>query len=271
MGAIAALMGKGDLILADKLIHACMIDGAQLSGAQMKRFAHNDMAHLETLLKAHRKDYGDCLILTETVFSMDGDVAPIEQMMALARRYDAWVMSDDAHGLGIVPSVPVDIQMGTLSKAAGVYGGYICGSRALIDYMVNQARSLIFTTALPPALLAASFVALQIMRSQPRLGAQALANARLFTACLGMDEARSHIVPIIIGDAARTIEASHILRDAGYWVSAIRPPTVPAGTSRLRFTFSALHQSHEIESLAECIRHHGWIANIDHQRLDAAS
>jgi len=133
LGGVCALMGKGDLILADKLCHACMVDAAQLSGAKFIRFAHNDMQHLEQLLTKHREQYQHCLILSETVFSMDGDCAPLEAISELAKAHDAWVLSDDAHGLGVVESYPVDIQIGTLSKAAGSLGGYVCASRAVID------------------------------------------------------------------------------------------------------------------------------------------
>lgn len=269
-GVIAALMNKRDLILADKFAHACMIDGAQLSDATFKRFAHNDLAHLERLLKAHRSEFEHCLIVTETVFSMDGDVAPIADIMALAKHYDAWVMSDDAHGLGIVESAATDIQMGTLSKAAGVYGGYICGSRQMIDYMISFARSLTYTTALPPALLASALEAMKIIESEPSHGQIALTHAQQFTTLLGLPPAQSAIVPLVIGDASTAVKASQSLAEAGFLVSAIRPPSVPAGTARLRFTFSAKHEAEHIKQLVECIKRHGWNTSFDPQRLDAA-
>ena len=139
---IPALVGKDDLILADRLCHACMWDGARLSGATVMRFDHNDVDHCRELLEAHRGRFGRCLILTETVFSMDGDRGPIGELGELARRHDAWLMTDDAHGLGVCPAQPADVQMGTLSKAAGSCGGYVCGSSELIAWLENRARSL---------------------------------------------------------------------------------------------------------------------------------
>lgn len=271
IGTITALMNKGDLILADKLSHSCIVDAAQLSGATFKRFAHNDLGHLDILLQTYRQSYERCLIVTETVFSMDGDIAPLEGIMALAKKHSAWVMSDDAHGLGLVTSSPVDIQMGTLSKAAGVYGGYVCGSQTLVDYLKNSARSLIYTTSLPPGVIASSVTALEVMQAEPERGEKALANVQLFTQRLGFPSAQSAIVPLVLGDAARALEASRQLEKEGFLVSAIRPPTVPANTARLRFAFSALHESAEIERLTEVIRRDGWLQNTDTERLDAAS
>ena len=252
LGTISALMGKGDLILADKLAHACMLDGAALSGATLRRFKHNDVAHLETLLK-QRGDYRRCLILTETIFSMDGDRAPLEELAALAKAHDAWLMTDDAHGLGVVGSPQAHIQMGTLSKGLGAYGGYVCGSQALIDYLLNHARSYIFTTALPPAVCAAASGALEVLMSDAELRAKPLALARQFTDALGLPEAQSPIVPLIIGADGDALAASRALSDAGFWVSAIRPPTVAEGTARLRFTFSALHREEHIKALTDFI------------------
>lgn len=273
IGTISALVGKGDLILADKLCHACMVDGAQLSGATFRRFRHNDMEHLGQLL-AERKQYRHCLILTETVFSMDGDCAPLAAIQKLAQRHDAWLMSDDAHGLGITDSsfprkresganalkdsrLRGDddvIQMGTLSKGLGAYGGYVCGSQTLVDYLVNTARSAIFTTALPPSIVAAADKALSILMSDTELGRAPLNHARHFTSLLGLPEAQSPIVPLVLGEAEQAIAASKQLAEEGFWVSAIRPPTVPASTSRLRFSFSALHKTVDIKRLVTAIR-----------------
>lgn len=257
MGTIPALVGAGDLIIADKLIHACMIDAAKLSGATLMRFAHNKLEHCQMLLESHRNDYQHCLILTETIFSMDGDCAPLTELAALAERYDATLMTDDAHGLGVLPvsAHPASaIQMGTLSKAAGSYGGYVCGSKILIDYLKTAARSLIYSTALPPAVLAASSKAIELMRSQPELGAKALENARLFTTLLELPEAQSAIVPLILGESEKALAAARLLEEKGYEVVAIRPPTVPENSARLRFTFSAQHQKSDIQALAAIIR-----------------
>lgn len=258
LGTITALAGKDDLIIADKLAHACMIDAAQLSGAKLLRFAHNDMAHLQQLLEAHRGSYQHCLILTETVFSMDGDIAPMAEIIALARQHNAWTLSDDAHGLGLVKLPATDIQLGTLSKAAGSLGGYVCASHAVINLLKSTARSLIYTTALPPAILAASLAALRIIGSQSERAQTIHGNAQLLTQELGLPAVQGAIVPLIIGEAEKAIEASGRLEDAGYLVSAIRPPTVPKGTARLRFTLSALHTEAEIRALAQEIRKYEW-------------
>jgi 8-amino-7-oxononanoate synthase len=251
IGAIPALVGKNDLIIADKLAHACIIDGGKLSGATMLRFAHNNMAHLRILLESNRVEYQNCLIVTETVFSMDGDVAPLAELSAIAKEFDAWIMSDGAHSLNM--DTKCDIKMGTLSKAAGSYGGYVCGSKTLVEYLKNAARSLIFSTALPPASLAASIEALKIMKKEPELCLKPLENARLFTQSLGLPEAKSAIVPLILGENDKALAAAALLAECGFLVTAIRPPTVPENTARLRFTFSALHTKEQIESLCAAI------------------
>jgi 8-amino-7-oxononanoate synthase len=253
IGSISALMGKDDLILADKLAHACMLDGAKLSGATLRRFKHNDAAHLKALLQ-QRADYRRCLIVTETVFSMDGDLAPLTEIQALASAHGAWLMTDDAHGLGVVLSAQADIQMGTLSKGLGAYGGYVCGSQVLVDYLANHARSYICTTALPPAVCAAASAALELLMHDEALRAKPLALAQQFTDALGLPRAQSPIVPLIIGADGDALAASKSLADAGFWVSAIRPPTVPEGSARLRFAFSALHEPQDVERLTEAVK-----------------
>jgi 8-amino-7-oxononanoate synthase len=260
LGTIPALVGKGDLILADKLVHACMIDAAKLSGANVMRFAHNNLDHCRMLLESNRADHHQCLILTETVFSMDGDRAPVEALRALARHHDAWVMTDDAHGLGVIPRhmSSADIQMGTLSKGAGVYGGYVCGSQVLIDYLKTAARSLVFSTGLPPAALACAHAAVSIIADETELVAQPLANARQFTSMLGLEVAQSAIVPLMFKENEKAMEASALLEDRGFLVAAIRPPTVPENTARLRFAFSALHEPEHIEEVVAIIKEQGW-------------
>ncbi len=255
LGIIPALMGKGDVIFADKLVHACILDAAQLSGARLIRFAHNDTAHLAAQLKAHRTQFAQALIVTDHVFSMDGDVAPLADIAALAAAYDAWTMADDAHGLGIVPAAaPMDIWMGTLSKAVGSYGGYVVGSQALVDFLVTRARSLVFSTGLPPSVCASAHAALGVMEAEPWRGARALAFAQHVTEALGLPRAQSAIVPILLGTPERALAAAAQLQEAGLLAVAIRPPTVPPGTARLRLAFSADHTDAQVEALIAALR-----------------
>lgn len=257
LGVIPALVGRNDLILADRFSHACTWDGARLSGANVMRFAHNRVEHCHELLKQHRAGFDRCLILTETVFSMDGDCAPVAELGALAHDHDAWLMTDDAHGLGICSADPADVQMGTLSKAAGSYGGYVCARSEVIALLENRARSLLFATGLPPASVAAATAALRIMRDDQGLVKKPLENARRFTAALGRQPAQSPIVPVILGQAGAALAASAMLEAHGYLVVAIRPPTVPQGTARLRFAFSALHEEHDVDRSAALLKEHG--------------
>jgi len=256
VGIIPALMGKGDLILADKLAHACMLDGAKISGATLVRFQHNDTAHLQALLNTHREQAKHCLIVTEHIFSMDGDKAPIAELSAIAKSSDSWLMVDDAHGLGVVPKptdVPVDIWMGTLSKAAASYGGYVCGSRLLMDMLINHARSFIFSTGLPPCVVAGAHAALVEIEQ----GAHAKIlwkNIALFAGALGIAVPQSAVVPVIIGDAEAALKASDALYEQGFLVPAIRPPTVPKNTSRLRISLSAAHTDEQILGLAQALK-----------------
>lgn len=262
LGAIPALVGVGDLIVADKFIHACMYDAARLSGATFMRFAHNNMEHCRMILEANRAEHQNCLVLTETVFSMDGDRAPLSALYTLAEQFDAWIMVDDAHGC-FTPSTihypPSTIQMGTLSKAMGSYGGYVCGSKTLIDYLKTSARSLIYSTAIPPATIAASIASLAIMKHDPELTKKPLEKAKLFCALLGMDVPQSAIVPVILKENDRAMAASALLEEKGFLVSAIRPPTVPEHTARLRFAFSALHRDEDIQAVARIIKSKGWV------------
>jgi 8-amino-7-oxononanoate synthase len=249
-----ALTSDGDLILLDELSHACMYAGAKLSNARMIRFDHNDLDHLESLLETERSTTARCLILTERVFSMDGDRAPIEAMSALAGRYDAWLMADDAHGLGVVddPSRAA-LEMGTLSKALGSYGGYLAASEPVIELLKSRARSFVYTTGLPPASAGAALAALNILEAGPERRARPLALARRFTRAAGLPDVESAIVPLIVGDAKRALALSAQLENEGFLVVAIRPPTVPPGGARLRFAFSAAHTEAEIDRLAEAV------------------
>ncbi len=258
VGVIPALVGQEDLILADRLCHACMWDGARLSGATVLRFDHNDVGHCRALLDAERGRAGRCLILTETVFSMDGDRGRVGALAELARDHDAWLLTDDAHGLGVLPSQAADVQMGTLSKALGGCGGYVCAAADVIAWLENRARTLMFTTGLPPATIAAAAAALRILRDEPDRRARPLDNARLFTDALGRPPAESPIVPVVLGEPARALAASAMLERHGLLVVAIRPPSVPAGTARLRFAFSAMHEAEPIERAAALLKQHGY-------------
>ncbi|HMM13980.1 MAG TPA: 8-amino-7-oxononanoate synthase [Parvibaculum sp.] len=265
LGIVPALVGPGDLILADELSHSCLLAGTRLSGAEAHIFRHNDLAHLEELLAAHRAGARHCLILTDGVFSMDGDLAPVHEMAALAKAHDAWLMTDDAHGIGVLgegrgssfiggAKADVPLQMGTLSKAIGSYGGYLCASRPVVDFIRTRARTLIYSTGLPPASVAAAIAALDVIEEEPDYAALPVKKARAFTSALGLPEAESPIVPIVIGDEKATLDASALLEAEGFLVTAIRPPTVPAGTARLRFTFTAAHRDEDIARLAALVR-----------------
>jgi 8-amino-7-oxononanoate synthase len=266
IGIIPALIGARDLVLIDELTHACLWTGARLSRATVQPYRHNDLQHLEALLVQHRESHVRALIATDGVFSMDGDLAPISALAALAQRFDAWLMTDDAHGIGVVgggrgstftegevPHVP--LQMGTLSKAIGGYGGYLCASAPVIALIHNRARSFVYATGLPPAMVAAALAALDLIERDPAYAAAPLAKAKSFTRRLDLPEAQSPIVPLIVGEARAALEASHLLEAEGFLVIAIRSPTVPEGTARLRFAFTAQHPDDEIERLADIVRH----------------
>ncbi|PKP83249.1 MAG: 8-amino-7-oxononanoate synthase [Alphaproteobacteria bacterium HGW-Alphaproteobacteria-18] len=252
LGTIPALVGKGDTIVMDELAHACMHGGAKLSGAQVRLFRHNDVADAARQVDGAP---GQVLVLTETVFSMDGDVAPLAELGALAEAAGAWLMTDDAHGLGIVAQEnPAQIQMGTLSKAVGGYGGYVCGPAPLMDLLTSRARSFVYTTGLPPPVLAAAIAALDVMEAEPERGARARAHAALFCALMGLPAPGSVIVPIVIGPEAEAMRISAALLERGYLVTAIRPPTVPAGTARLRVTFAAGHEEADVRAFAGALK-----------------
>jgi 8-amino-7-oxononanoate synthase len=263
-GIIPALVGARDLIVVDELSHACLWAGARLARATVLPFRHGETGHAQVLLDAHRARHERALIATDGVFSMDGDLAPLPDLAALAQRFDAWLMVDDAHGLGVVgggrgavfacgPAVEVPLHMGTLSKAVGAYGGYLCASAAVIDLIRNRARTFVYSTGLPPAMAAAAIAALDLIEREPAYAALPLAKAKLFTRRLGLPEAVSPIVPLVLGEADAALNASRLLELEGFLVTAIRPPTVPAGTARLRFTFTAAHPDDQIERLADLV------------------
>ena len=259
-----ALLGSGDLILVDELAHACLFAGAQLSRARVETFRHNDLADLEAKLTEFRPDARRAMILTDGVFSMDGDLAPLPGLQALADRHNAWLLVDDAHGVGVVagglgsahafdPPVRAPLQMGTLSKALGSYGGYLCASHAVCELLRTRARPLVFTTAPAPASVAAALKALDLIESEMALCERPTGLARRFCAAAGLPEPVSPIVPVILGSAGAALEASARLRAEGFLVTAIRPPTVPRGTARLRITFSAAHDEADIDRLAALV------------------
>jgi 8-amino-7-oxononanoate synthase len=264
-GIIPALVGAPDLVLIDELAHACLWTGARLSRATVVPFRHCDVGHAEALLAEQRGRHPRALMATDGVFSMDGDLAPLPALAALAQKFDAWLLSDDAHGIGVVGggrgstfadgiSAEVPLQMGTLSKAIGGYGGYLCASEPVIELIKNRARSFVYATGLPPANVAGAIAALDLIESDPAYAALPLQKARAFTRMAGLPEAQSPIVPLLMGEAEVALAAARHLEDEGFLVIAIRPPTVPAGTARLRLTFTAQHPDAEIERLVGAVR-----------------
>lgn len=264
-GIIPALIGRDGLALLDELSHACIYAGAQLSRGTVVTFRHNDVAHARELLSAHRGSHDHAIIITDGVFSMDGDLAPLGELLALSEDYDAWLMSDDAHGLGVVGGgrgssfvgnshTPVPLQMGTLSKTVGSYGGYLCASASVIELMRNRARTLIYSTGLPPACVGAAIAALDLIERDPTYAAQPVRKAKAFAKRAGLADAQSPIVPIIVGDEEIALAHSRMLDEEGFLAIAIRPPTVKPGTARLRLTFTAQHPDDQIERLADIVR-----------------
>ena len=273
VGTIAGLCERGDVIFSDKLNHASIVDGIRLSQAEFKRYPHNDAETLAAWLKDSAQ-YRRRLIVTDTVFSMDGDLAPLERIVELAQRYDAMVMVDEAHGFGVLGQNgkgaiehfglegKIDVQMGTLSKAAGAFGAYVCGSRALIDFLMNRARSFIYTTALPPAIAAAALAGVEIIENEPQRRKMVSENGELLRRelrAMGFDTLRSQtpIIPIVIKEASLALAFSQKLLESGIFVQAIRPPTVPANTARLRVTVMTTHTRNDLEYFLETIRKAG--------------
>jgi 8-amino-7-oxononanoate synthase len=264
-GIVPALVGRDDLILIDELAHACLWAGASLSRATVLSFRHNDVAHARALLADYRPRHPRAMIVTEGVFSMDGDLAPLPALVEMAQDHDAWLMTDDAHGLGVIGGgrgssfahgapVAVPLQMGTLSKAVGGYGGYLCASHQITELMRNRARTFVYSTGLPPAMVASAIAALDVIEAEPGQAGEPLRKAKAFTRWLGLPEAQSPIVPIILGSAERAMSAAARLQEKGFLVAAIRPPTVPDGTARLRITFSAAQPDAAVERLAAVVR-----------------
>ncbi|MBL8425846.1 MAG: 8-amino-7-oxononanoate synthase [Dechloromonas sp.] len=265
------LAGRGDAVFADKLNHASLIDAMQLAkanGAEVQRYPHNDVAALERQLAA--SNAARKVIVTDAVFSMDGDLAPLPLIFALAERYDAWLVIDDAHGFGVLglhgegslahfnlPASPRILLMGTLGKAAGVGGAFVAGSATAIDYLLNKGRSYIFTTAAPPAIACALSKSLHIIRNGDALRANLMARiAQLREGLAGKPllPSATAIQPYIVGDNEAAVTLSKALWERGLWVPAIRPPTVPKGTARLRISVSAAHTAGDIDHLISALK-----------------
>ena len=268
LGTIPTLIGKGDTVILDKLAHASLIDAARLSGATVRTFPHNDMGRLEALLKKVGSDQTRTLVVTESIFSMDGDAAPLRELVELKERHGAWLMVDEAHatglygptGAGLIAeaglSPRVEIVMGTLSKALGSVGGYIAGSKELVDWLVNRARSFIYSTALPPGAIAASRAAVQVTRGPEgvTLRDRLRQNIARFQAGLpatwkAQALPASAIQPLICGEASAALQLAASLREKGFFIPAIRYPTVPRNAARLRVTLSAAHADKDIDAL----------------------
>ena len=283
VGTISALVGPEDTVFSDALNHASIIDGCRLSRAAVKVFRYCDVSHLQKLL-AESPASGHRLIVTDSVFSMDGDVAPLTEIIAVARQYDAWVMVDEAHGTGVfgprgaglVDALglenDVDIHMGTLGKALGGFGAYVAGSHELIAWLVNRARSFVYTTGIPPAVAASAIAALALVAEEPERRHQLWDNAAFLRdglTALGytVGPTQSPILPVIIGDATKTMELASALLDRGVWAHGIRPPTVPVGTSRLRVTPIATHTRTQLSQALDAFAHAGKETGIFHDPI----
>ena len=272
LGTIPALVGKGDTVILDKLAHASLIDAARLSGATVRTFRHNDLARLDAVLATITD--GKKLIVTESIFSMDGDSAPLRELVELKERHGAWLLVDEAHatglygvaGAGLIAeaglSPRVEVVMGTLSKALGSIGGYIAGSRVLIDALINSARSFIYSTALPPGTIAASHAAIDLARSPEGAALRDRLRRHIAHFHAGLPAvwktgslSSSAVQPLICGEASAALALAAKLRDAGFLIPAIRYPTVPRGSARLRLTLSAAHADKDIEALNQALAH----------------
>ncbi|ACX52921.1 8-amino-7-oxononanoate synthase [Ammonifex degensii KC4] len=267
VGCLSALAGPEDVVFVDRLGHASLLDGIRLSGAKMVRFRHNDLDHLESLLSRHRGRRR--FLVTEGVFSMDGDTAPLAEMANLARREELIFIVDDAHGTGVLgpqgrgtlAAQGVDpegiIIVGTLSKALAAVGGFVAGGEDLIEFLLNRVRSFIFSTSLPPPVVAAATSALRVLEEDPELLESLRANIRRLAGglrALGIPaREETPIFPVVLGSEERALKVASRLLEQGFYVPAIRPPAVPPGTARLRVSVSALHTPEEIDSFLEAL------------------
>lgn len=269
LGVISALVGPGDLVFCDRLNHASIYDGIRLAGAELQRFPHRDLDRLEKFLK--EASVGKTrLIITDSVFSVDGDLAPLQELVDLKERYGALLMIDEAHATGVLGTrgaglaevldltTRIDVHMGTFSKALGSLGGYAAGDRRLIDYLHNKARAFIYSTALPPPVLGAIDKALDIVVAHPERRHYLLDQAAIFRHVLteaGFDtlESETQIIPVLVGENARTLDFAARLREEGLMTVALRPPTVPPGKARVRLSLSAAHSSKDLAQARETI------------------
>ena len=271
LSALTALAGPEDVILVDALAHSCLWAGARLTRARVIPFRHNNCSDLETKLAGARADHRHAWIVTEGVFSMDGDRAPLGALDGLARRHDAFLYVDDAHGTGVLAggrgslaaaAARADVQMGTLSKALGSYGGFVACARPVAELIRNRGWGFVYTTGLPPAAAGAALAALSILESEPERTARPLALAARFAAAVGLPRPASAILPILLGTAEAALAAQRALEDRGFLAVAIRPPTVPEGTARLRLSFSAAHDEEDVEALAAAVRELGLLEEV---------
>ena len=266
VGTITALMNKNSIIISDELNHASIIDGCRLSGARIERYNHKDIEHAEHILKNYKSSHK--MIITDGVFSMDGDIAPLDKLYELGKEYNALLMVDDAHSTGVLGNgrgtahhfglTDVDVQLGTLSKALGSVGGYVAGRKELIEYLVNYSRSFIFSTALSPADIGAALEALTIVKNEPLVVEQLNENTAYMAnklQSMGIEcDDETPIFPIIVGDNERALSLAHELEARGIIITAIRPPTVPVGESRLRMTVTAAHSQEQLDYVANTLR-----------------
>jgi 8-amino-7-oxononanoate synthase len=269
LAVVTTLLGRRDRVYEDRLNHASLLDAGLASGARFVRYPHADAAALARRLG--RTAAGRALVVTDGVFSMDGDVAPLRQLAAVCRAHAAWLFVDDAHGLGVLGATgrgsveaaglgtdDVPVLMGTLGKAFGTFGAFVAGDDDLIETLLQRARTYVYTTALPPAVAAATRAALHVMQDEPWRREKVLGHVARFRAgasSLGLRllESATPIQPLVLGSEASAVAASEALRAQGFWIPAIRPPTVPAGSSRLRITFSAAHEASDVERLLEAL------------------
>ena len=266
VGTITALMNKNSIIISDELNHASIIDGCRLSGARIERYNHKDIEHAEHILKNYKSSHK--MIITDGVFSMDGDIAPLDKLYELGKEYNALLMVDDAHSTGVLGNgrgtahhfglTDVDVQLGTLSKALGSVGGYVAGRKELIEYLVNYSRSFIFSTALSPADIGAALEALTIVKNEPLVVEQLNENTAYMAnklQSMGIEcDDETPIFPIIVGDNERALSLAYELELRGIIITAIRPPTVPVGESRLRMTVTAAHSQEQLDYVANTLR-----------------
>lgn len=269
IGILSALMGEGDVIFSDEFNHASIIDGCMMSKAQTSVYPHKDMDALEDLIK-ESKQFKHRLIVTDGVFSVDGDILPLPGLVSLAKRYECILMVDDAHATGVLGANgggtgehfsledEIDISMGTLGKALGGFGAFVAGSHRLREFLINRARPFIFTTGLPPAVIASGIAALELLEEEPEIRVRLWENVSFFRKKikeLGFDTLNSEtqIIPVLVGDASLTMQMGEMLFEEGVFIQGVRPPTVPQDSSRLRITIMATHTRKELEFALEAI------------------